>query len=316
MRFFRGGGGAGTGPTPEQLARAERSRQMVEAGGIPLEAQERIQRQSESRGAYTSDLSVDELAALRAVGYRPLAMVLGSSLYRMGWISTGYNGMGGGFYGMNFGAMEPQENTGLTSALREARERAIRRLMLEAQGLGAEGVVGVRLRINRWEWATGMAEFTVIGTAVAKDGHQRQGRPFTSTLSGQDMSKLLASGYEPVSLVMGASAYQAVAFFGGGMGRMGGIGVSAWSNQEVTSYSLALHRAQDHGRRRLAQEAAEVGASGVVGVEIESHILEFPTGSETVGGRIVEWVILGTAVSPLTNPPPLSRPKMVIPLRP
>ncbi|MHB1499691.1 MAG: heavy metal-binding domain-containing protein [Candidatus Dormibacteria bacterium] len=315
MRFFRGGGGVPQ--SPEDQARAARSQAMVEAGGIPLNAQERIQRQATEGGAYTSDLSVAEMAALRGVGYRPLAMVLGSSLYQMGWIYTGWNSMGGGLGGLNYGSVEPQENTSLTQALLDARARAINRLTLEAQGLGAEGVVGVRLKINRWEWAAGMAEFTVIGTAVARDGQGRHGGPpFTSTLSGQDLAKLLTTGHRPLRLVMGASAYQAVAFFGGGFGRMGGIGVSSWSNQEVASYTLALARAQDMARRRLAQEAAQAAAGGVVGVEIESHILEFPTGSETVGGRIVEWVILGTAVSPAGDAPRLATPKMVIPLRP
>ncbi len=317
MRFFRGGGGSGGAPGPEEQARAERSRALVEQGGIPLNAQERIQRQATEGGAYTSDLSVAELAALRSVGYRPLAMVLGSSLYQMGWIYTGWNSLGGGLGGLNYGGVEPQENRSLTASLLDARARAVNRLMLEAQGLGAEGVVGVRLKINRWEWASGMAEFTVIGTAVARDGGTHPGtQPFTSTLSGQDLAKLLSTGHRPLRLVMGASAYQAVAFFGGGLGRMGGFGVSAWSNQEVTSYTLALNRAQDMARRRLAQEAAQVSAGGVVGVEIESHILEFPTGSESVGGRIAEWVILGTAVSTAGEATPMAAPRMVIPLRP
>ena len=316
MRFFRGGGGAGGQLTPDQQQRLEQSRQMVEAGGIPLEAQERIKRQVTEGGAYTSDLSVDEMAALRSIGYRPTAMVLGSSLYRMGWISTGWGNLGGGFSGMGYGGSEPQENAMLTSGLMEARQRAIHRLSLEAQGLGAEGVVGVRLKINRWEWATGMAEFTVIGTAVAKEGAAPPpGPPFTSTLSGQEMAKLIAAGHRPLRLVMGASAYQAIAYFGGlGMGRMGGIGVSAWTNQEVASYTLAIARAQDMSRRRLAREAADVNAGGVVGVEIESHVLEFPTGSESVGGRIIEWVILGTAVSPHADAPKFEKPKMVISL--
>ena len=74
--------------------------------------------------------------------------------------------------------------------------------------------------------------------------------------------------------------------------------------------------AQAAGRQRLAQEASQAGSAGVVGVEIDSHILEYPTGSESVGGRIVEWVILGTAVVPQANPPKLPRPAMVVPLRP
>ena len=288
---------------------------MVEGGGIPLAAQERIQRQRERGGTFTSDLSVDELAALRGIGYQPVALVMGSSLYRMAWINTGW-GMMGARSSMSWGAMDPIENTALTSALSEARARAIHRLVLEASGLGAEGVVGVRLQLKRWEWATGMAEFTVLGTAVRRPGQESPQEPFTSTLSGQDMAKLVTAGYRPVRLVMGASAYQAVAFFGGGLGMMGQGSVSAWSNQEVASYTRALRLAQAVGRQRMAEEAGQAGSAGVVGVEIDSHILEYPTGSESVGGRIVEWVILGTAVVPQTSPAKLPRPGMVVPLRP
>jgi uncharacterized protein YbjQ (UPF0145 family) len=287
---------------------------MVEGGGIPLEAQERIEHQREEGGVFTSDLSVDELAALRGIGYEPMALVMGSSLYRMGWISTGMGmGMGMGRM-MNWGAIEPQELTYLTAALAESRARAIHRLVLETEGLGAEGVVGVRLVVKRWEWATGMAEFTVLGTAVRRVGHAAPEVPFTSTLSGQDMAKLISCGYRPVALVMGAIAFQAVAFFGGGLGMRGGFGVSSWYNQEVTSYSRALHQAQGVGRQRMANEAFRVGAAGVVGVEIESHVLEYSTGSETVGGRIVEWVILGTAVVPQTGSQKPPQPTLVVPL--
>ncbi|HUY55166.1 MAG TPA: heavy metal-binding domain-containing protein [Candidatus Nanopelagicaceae bacterium] len=314
MRFFRGGGGS-AGVSPEQLARAERSRQLVEAGGIPLEAEERIERQREAGATFTSDLSVDELAALRGIGYRPVALVMGSSLYRMGWINTGM-GILGGRSSMSWGAVEPLENAALTAALFEARSRAVHRLVLEASGLKAEGVVGVRLEIKRWEWATGMAEFTVLGTAVRRIDQTPTAEPFTSTLNGQDMAKLVMAGYRPLRLVMGASAFQAVAFFGGSLGMMGQGAVSAWSNQEVASYTRALRLAQATGRQRMAHEAGQAGSAGVVGVEIDSHILEYPTGSESVGGRIVEWVILGTAVAPQASPPELLRPSMVVPLRP
>ncbi|MHB1854101.1 MAG: heavy metal-binding domain-containing protein [Acidimicrobiales bacterium] len=314
MRFFRGGGGS-AGVSPEQLARAERSRQMVEGGGIPLEAEERIERQRQEGATFTSDLSVDELAALRGIGYRPVALVMGSSLYRMGWINTGM-GILSGRSSMSWGAVEPLENVALTSALFEARSRAVHRLVLEASGLKAEGVVGVRLEIKRWEWATGMAEFTVLGTAVRRIGEAPVAEPFTSTLNGQDMAKLVMAGYRPLRLVMGASAFQAVAFFGGSMGMMGQGAVSAWSNQEVASYTRALRLAQATGRQRMAQEAGQAGSAGVVGVEIDSHILEYPTGSESVGGRIVEWVILGTAVAPQASPTEMPRPSMVVPLRP
>ncbi|MGB6772402.1 MAG: heavy metal-binding domain-containing protein [Candidatus Dormiibacterota bacterium] len=316
MRFLRRG--AGTSETPEQaslrLERAERSRQLVEAGGIPLEAEERIRRQQEQGGVWTSDLSVDELAALRGVGYEPVAQVLGSSLYRLGWINTGWSqgrGLGLGLGGMYaYGAMQPEENQALTRSLIEARSRAVQRLLMEARGLKADGVVGVRLKVTHWDWAQGMSEFTVLGTAVRRSGAQPPAEPFSSTLTGQDLAKLLSTGYFPVRLVMGASAQQALAFFGRGFG-----GYNAWTNNEVAPFSRAMHQAQTAARQRLGLEAGQAGASGVVGVNFTSNVIEYATGSEAVLGRIVEWVILGTAVMPRPTNVAAPKPTLVVPLR-
>jgi uncharacterized protein YbjQ (UPF0145 family) len=316
MRFLRRG--PSTSETPEEtsvrLERVERSRQLVEAGGIPLEAEERIRRQQEKGGVWTSDLSVDELAALRGVGYEPVAQVLGSSLYRLGWINTGWSqgrGLGLGLGGMYaYGAMQPEENQALTRSLIEARSRAVHRLLMEARGLQAEGVVGVRLKVTHWDWAQGMSEFTVLGTAVRRSGVPPSAEPFTSTLTGQDLAKLLSTGYFPVRLVMGASAQQALAFFGRGFG-----GYSAWTNNEVAPFSRAMHQAQTAARQRLGLEAGQAGASGVVGVEFTSNVIEYATGSEAVLGRIVEWVILGTAVMPRATSVAAPKPTLVVPLR-
>ncbi|HUY57359.1 MAG TPA: heavy metal-binding domain-containing protein [Candidatus Micrarchaeaceae archaeon] len=316
MRFIRRG--AATSETAEETAirleRAERSRQLVEGGGIPLEAEERIRRQQLEGGVWTSDLSVDELAALRGVGYEPIAQVLGSSLYRLGWINTGWSqgpGLGVGMRGAYaFGAMEPMENQALTRSLLEARARALHRLVLEAEGLKADGVVGVRLKVSHWDWAQGMSEFTVLGTAVRQTGAPPRAEPFTSTLTGQDLAKLLSTGYSPVRLVMGASAQQAVAYFGRG------FGYAAWTNSEVGTFSRAMHQAQTAARQRIGLEAAQAGASGVVGVDFNSNVVEYATGSEAVLGRIVEWVILGTAVVPRPGAVPAAPPSLVVSLRP
>jgi uncharacterized protein YbjQ (UPF0145 family) len=317
MRFFRRS--PGTSETAEEqatrLARAEQSRQLVEGGGIPLEAEERIRRQMEKGGVWTSDLSVAELAAMRGIGYEPVAQVLGSSLYRLGWVNTGWNqgpGLGMGMRGAYaWGAMQPEENVALTRSLIEARARAVRRLLLEAQGLKADGVVGVRLKVSHWEWAQGMSEFTVLGTAVRKVGGPHEAEPFTSTLSGQDLAKLLSTGYFPLRLVMGASAQQAIAIFGRGFG-----GYAAWTNSEIAPFSRAMHQAQTVARQRVGLEAGQAGANGVVGVDFSSKVIEYVTGSEAVLGRIVEWVILGTAVVARPGSVALPPPALVVPLRP
>ena len=106
---------------------------------------------------------------------------------------------------------QSQELTKLTEAMYNARELAMTRMEEEAAELGADGVVGVRLDVNYYEWGKDAAEFIAVGTAVkAENGvshRNKLGKPFTSDLSGQDFWTLMQTGHIPQGLVMGTCVY-------------------------------------------------------------------------------------------------------------
>src|SRR6201999_3808663 len=104
---------------------------------------------------FTSDLSVNEFLLVREVGFRPLGLVLGSSIYHVG-IQLGR-------WSQN------QELTTLSQAMYHARELAMSRMEAEADALGADGIVGVRLDIEMKEFGNDIAEFIAVGTAVQSD---------------------------------------------------------------------------------------------------------------------------------------------------
>ena len=134
-----------------------------------------------------------------------------------------------------------------------ARQLAMTRMEEEADQLGADGVVGVRLDIGRYEWGQDMAEFIAIGTAVKhRDGvlHRApNGRPFTSDLSGQDFWTLLRTGHRPVGMVMGSCVYH-VAHRGmlQSMAQMG-------RNVELANFTQALYDARELAMERMQSEA-------------------------------------------------------------
>src|SRR5438874_7672793 len=101
--------------------------------GIPESGRERIERmkQEVARGFFTSDLSVNEFLLVKQAGFEPLGLVLGSSIYYIGFQQAMWN--------------QNQEMTVLTQAMYHARELAMTRMEEEADQLGADGVVGVRL---------------------------------------------------------------------------------------------------------------------------------------------------------------------------
>ena len=180
-------------------------------------------------------------------------MVVGSSIYHIGYQQSSWN--------------QNQEMAVLTQAMYHARELAMTRMEEEAEQLGADGVVGVRLDIGRYEWGADLAEFIAIGTAVKhRDGELHRapnGRPFTSDLSGQAFWTLHASGYRPVGMCMGSCVYH-VAHQG-----LRGSCRSAGRNVEMTNYTQALYDARELAMQRMQAEAQEVQAEGIVGVQLE-----------------------------------------------
>jgi hypothetical protein len=90
----------GRGPDPDAARRVEESLQALEAGGLPVAAQERLaQLHKQGAGFYTSDLSVNEFLLIREAGFRAVSQVMGSCFYSMGWQSMPGSGWGSGGFG-------------------------------------------------------------------------------------------------------------------------------------------------------------------------------------------------------------------------
>ena len=187
------------GPVAPEAAPAAGQYEAGSMAGIPESGRERIERMKGdvARGFFTSDLSINEFLFVKQAGFEPLGMVLGSSIYHIGFQQANWN------RSMEMGV--------LTQAMYHARELAMTRMEEEADQVGADGIVGVRLEIGRYEWGADMAEFIAVGTAVKHNAGELHrapnGRPFTSDLSGQEFSTLLRTGYRPVGLVMGNCVY-------------------------------------------------------------------------------------------------------------
>src|SRR4051812_12430981 len=150
------GGGPPPPPAPAAAAPAGGGQGVAAAydpsslEGVPSHGRERIQQLR--GGLFTSDLSVNEFLLVKEAGFEPLGLVVGSSIYHIGFQQSAWN--------------QNQEMAVLSQAMYQARELAMTRMEEEADQLGADGVVGVRLEIGRYEWGANLAEFIAIGTAV------------------------------------------------------------------------------------------------------------------------------------------------------
>ena len=248
---------------------------------LPIHARERLnimRGDATHKALFTSDLSVNEFLLVRESGFDPVGLVVGSSIYHIGYQMAAWN--------------QNEEMNVLTQAMYHARELAMTRMEEEANALGADGIVGVRLEVTRHEWGESLAEFVAIGTAIrARSGQTYRnvrGLPFTSDLSGQDFWTLLRTGYRPVGMVMGNCVYHVAR-----------QGVGQWfkqvgQNVEMTNYTQALYDARELAMERMQAEAISLRAQGVVGAQIYER-------SHGWGSHVIEFFAVGTAVISISD---------------
>ncbi len=220
------------------------------------------------RDLFSSDLSVSEFLLLEELGYEPIGLAMGTSVYHLGFQYAKWR--------------ESQELTVLTQAMYSARHLAMNRMIEEARYLGADGIVGMKLDIGGQHLGleSSLSEFIAVGTAVRLPKGDRSAvpatTPFTSDLSGQDLYKLHRAGYRPVSLVMGSCVYHVA--HQGMMQSFRNMG----QNVEMANYTQGLYHARELAMTRMQEEAKRGGATGIVGVTVsessrnwDNHVFEF-----------------------------------------
>jgi uncharacterized protein YbjQ (UPF0145 family) len=167
------------------------SRQHVEAGGLPLRAQRRLQEMGmQGHSVFTSTLSPSEGVMASKLGVQAISQVMGSSMYHVG-------------FGSLFTSWRGGELTQLTHAYEQARSRALGRMREEARLLGAHAVVDVRFEGRGLAFGEDLIEFTAIGTAVRLAGAATPAEPALTLLSVDELWKLHLAGYWPVAIAMG-----------------------------------------------------------------------------------------------------------------
>lgn len=201
----------------------------------------------------TSDLSIDEELTLHAVGWEPVELVCGASLYS---VPVGVWTWGQG------------EIAGASAAYAGSFAAATTQIHRDCARAGGHGVVGVHVSVEVHRYHV---DVTLLGTAVRPVGAKKVSPEsvFVSDLSGRDFSLLAGSGWAPLGLAAGASFVYAPR-------RSAGTVVSQSSqNVELTNYTEAMYAARESAMERMQGTALRMGGTGVVGVRVEEGPMTF-----------------------------------------
>ena len=254
-------------------------------------------------GAWSSDLDVASFAACRMAGFRPVGLVMGVTVNRIG-----YRGWGDcGVYQPYGYPARYRRRTGvagtagqrwngypaLVAALYDARRTAVERLLGECEAVGGDGVVGARLVITPVPGVEHAFEFRLRGTAIRSLGEAHTQRPFVTHVDAADLAKLLDAGWVPTGLVFGVA-----------------VGVRhddwatrrrrrSWSNGELEGYTELMHETRAQVRRDLAVRVAAKGGTAVVVEPMQVRVWEQECRNmDGVADHCAEATLVGTAVAP------------------
>jgi uncharacterized protein YbjQ (UPF0145 family) len=143
----------------------------------------------------TSDLTCEEMWNVIHMGYMPVQLVLGVSVYSLGFVG----GIMAGFKALTRG-----EITTLSTLLYEARDNALRRIRADAELCGADDVMGIKTYV--YSLGGGIIEFMAVGTAVKK---MEGAKTLSPTLPAQAVIKDKDTLFNSAEKTLGASLNEA-----------------------------------------------------------------------------------------------------------
>src|SRR5205807_39643 len=211
-------------------------------------------------------LSGNEIFCLAQKGWAPGNIVVGNSVYSLGFV----NSLTSGLRTLAGGEIES-----ITHLISDGRHAALKRMEEEANEHQAHGLTGVTSELRN---LNNLVEFLAIGSSVK--GADHTGPFFTTACTGQDLYCQMDAGFEPRHFVMGNVAYAL------GVGRGFLASLRGIAGGEVKELSQMYNHTRHLALERIENEARERGANAVV--DIQTHIIPF-------GPGVKEMLMVGTA---------------------
>ncbi len=223
-------------------------------------------------------LSGHEMYCLDLKGYEPGELIIGNSVFSIGFLGS----IGAGLQ-VVFGGEVSQ----VTNVIADGRRLSQDRLVQEAHRHGADGLTGVTSELSTMQ---GNTEFLSVASCIRHKGEKAGSTMFSTSVNGQELYCMLDAGYQPIQFVFGNVAYS-VGLVGGILGTL-----KTLARGEIKEFSDVFNKTRHLALERIARETAACGGNAAVG--IETRILPF-SGTH-------EMLMIGTAAVHPALPAPTS----------
>lgn len=218
--------------------------------------------------ATITSLSGNEIICLTKKGYQPGSLVIGNSIYSLGFL---------GGLSSSIQAMAGGEITQITTLIEEGRETAYKRMLKEADLQHATGITGA---LSEVIFRSNNIEFLSMASAVHVENPKTTAQ-FSTSANGQELFAQLDAGYKPICFSFGNVAYSM------GVGRSVAGALKTFNRGEIKEYSNNFNHTRHLALERIIAHAKQHRANAVIG--IKTSILPF--------SGVNEMLMIGTASS-------------------
>lgn len=212
--------------------------------------------------AINTGFSGNEIFCLAKKGMDPGELVIGNSVWSMGFFGT----IGSGLRTLTGGEVEQ-----VTQVVHDGRQAALERMQAWSDLHGAIGISGVSTELVQHG---GSMEFLSVGSAVHRRDYISPSLEFTSSSDGQELYCQLDSGFTPKHFAFGNVAYS-IGLGGGIVGAFRGL-----ARGEIKEFSHVFNHTRHLAIERIQADARRHGANCVVG--IRTSIIPFQGMQEMV----------------------------------
>ncbi|MBR7839015.1 heavy metal-binding domain-containing protein [Actinospica durhamensis] len=245
-------------------------------------------------GAWSSSGPVSDFAATKVSGFEPAGQVFAATVLHLGYTTSRARCTGSWAYTPRTdlaGSGGPFHT--LLRRQYGARRTVLARAVAECEALGADGVIGIRIKTE--EYPAGGTAITLEGLAVRARSSTRPARPFTTHVTAQDFARLLDQGWMPFELVTGIAIASRHDDKNTRQQTRRGLGLEA--NREITGYSHLVNDARRDARNQLRLAVEACGGDGVVvgAMTLTISERECPT-NEGQHDHIANTTVAGTAI--------------------
>jgi uncharacterized protein YbjQ (UPF0145 family) len=212
-------------------------------------------------------LSGNEMFCLALKGLSPGDLVIGNSVYSLGFVG----GIGAAFKSA-FGG----EVTQISQIIHEGRLQAYQRLVQESQKRGGVGITGVTSELRHFK---GNVEFLCVGSTLHAANEATKRVMFSTSGDGQELYCQLDANYIPQQFVFGNVAYST--------GVVGGLfgSLKTLARGEIKQFSDIFNSTRHLALQRIVSEARALKVNAVVG--IKTYVMPFQ--------GVHEMIMIGTA---------------------